>query len=190
MSAKTSTPIHPVLSSRRSPRSFDESAAMTKEDLLAILEAARWAPSANNFQPWRFHVGVRGDEVFQGLIETLIPFNASWAKRASTLVLTSYINQNEDGTPRAISGFDTGLAVSQLTFEAHSRGFVAHQMAGFDSEKAAETFGLPKNITPLVVIAIGKQGPVEQLEGVMLEREIATRERKDLAEIVIAGLPN
>lgn len=190
MSAKTSTPIHPVLSNRRSPRSFDENAAMTKEDLLAILEAARWAPSANNFQPWRFHVGVRGDEVFQGLIETLIPFNASWAKRASTLVLTSYINQNEDGTPRAISGFDTGLAVSQLTFEAHSRGFVAHQMAGFDSDKAVEIFGLPKNISPLVVIAIGKQGSLEQLEGVLLERETATRERKELSDLVIAGLPN
>ena len=62
MIAKTATPIHPVLANRRSPRSFDASATISKEDLLAILESARWAPSANNFQPWRFHVGVRGDE--------------------------------------------------------------------------------------------------------------------------------
>jgi len=190
MNAHTATPIHPVLTSRRSPRSFHATAVISKEDLLGILEAARWAPSANNFQPWRFHVGVRGDEVFNAALSTLVPFNQSWANRASALVVVSIVNQNEDGSPRAISGFDAGLAVSQLTFEAHSRGQVVHQMAGFDADKASETFGLPSNITPLVVIAIGSQGPAEQLEGVLFERETAPRVRKDLSEIVLAGLPN
>ena len=190
MIAKTVTPIHPVLTSRRSPRSFDASATISKEDLLAILEAARWAPSANNFQPWRFHVGVRGDEIFEKALATLAPFNQSWANRASALVVVSVINENDDGTPRAISGYDAGLAVSQLTFEAHSRGQVAHQMAGFDAANAVESFELPSNITPLVVIAIGTQGPAEQLEGVLLERETAPRQRKELSEIVLAGLPN
>ena len=190
MIAKTATPIHPVLTTRRSPRSYDASETISKVDLLAILEAARWAPSANNFQPWRFHVGVRGDDVFEKLIEVLSPFNATWAQRASALVMVSVINQNDDGTPRAISGFDAGLAVSQLTFEAHSRGQVAHQMAGFDAAKAAESFGLPANITPLVVIAIGTQGPANQLEGVLFERETAPRQRKELSEIVLAGLPD
>ena len=190
MSAETATPIHPVLTNRRSPRSFDANATITKEDLLAILEAARWAPSANNFQPWRFHVGVRGDEVFNTALAALVPFNQSWANRASALVMVSIINQNDDGTPRLISGFDAGLAVSQLVFEAHSRGQAAHQMAGFDVANATESFGLPSNLTPQVVIAIGTQGPAEQLEGVLLERETARRERKDLSEIVLAGLPN
>ena len=190
MTAKTATPIHPVLTNRRSPRSFDANAAISNEDLLAILEAARWAPSANNFQPWRFHVGVRGDELFNSILATLVPFNQSWANRASALVLVSIVNQNEDGTPRPISGFDAGLAVSQLTFEAHSRDQVAHQMAGFDAAKATETFELPSQTTPIVVIAIGTQGPAEQLEGVLLERENAPRQRKDLSEIVLAGLPN
>jgi hypothetical protein len=104
--------------------------------------------------------------------------------------MVSIVNQNEDGTPRLISGFDAGLAVSQLTFEAHSRGQVAHQMAGFDAAKAAQTFELPTQIAPIVVIAIGTQGPAEQLEGVLLERENAPRERKELSEIVLAGLPN
>jgi nitroreductase len=190
MIAKTATPIHPVLANRRSPRSFDATSMISKEDLLAILESARWAPSANNFQPWRFHVGVRGDEVFAAILATLVPFNQSWANRASALVMVSIVNQNEDGTPRAISGFDAGLSVSQLTFEAHSRGQVAHQMAGFDAAIATESFGLPKNITPIVVIAIGTQGSPDQLEGILLERENAPRERKELAEIVLAGLPN
>jgi nitroreductase len=190
MSANTATPIHPVLSNRRSPRSFDATATISNEALVAILEAARWAPSANNFQPWRFHVGVRGDEVFNSILATLAPFNQSWANRASALVLVSIVNQNEDGTPRALSGFDAGLAVSQLTFEAHSRDQVAHQMAGFDAAKAAETFALPAEIAPIVVIAIGTQGPAEQLEGVLLERENAPRQRKELSEIVLAGLPN
>ena len=190
MSASTSTPIHPVLSNRRSPRSFDATATISNEALVAILEAARWAPSANNFQPWRFHVGVRGDEVFNSILATLVPFNQSWANRASALVLVSIVNQNEDGTPRPISGFDAGLAVSQLTFEAHSRDQVAHQMAGFDAAKAAQTFELPNQIAPIVVIAVGTQGPAEQLEGVLLERENAPRQRKELSEIVLAGLPN
>lgn len=190
MSANTVTPIHPVLSTRRSPRSFDATAIISNDDLLAILEAARWAPSANNFQPWRFHVGVRGDDVFDSVLATLVPFNQSWANRASALILVSIVNQNEDGTPRPISTFDAGLAVSQLTFEAHSRGQVVHQMAGFDAEKATETFALPAEITPIVVIAIGVQGPAEQLEGVLLERETAPRQRKDLSEIVLAGKPN
>ena len=190
MIANTATPIHPVLTNRRSPRSFDATATIANNDLLAILEAARWAPSANNFQPWRFHVGVRGDEVFNSILATLAPFNQSWANRASALVMVSIVNQNEDGTPRPISGFDAGLAVSQLTFEAHSRGQVAHQMAGFDSAQAAQTFELPAQIAPIVVIAIGTQGPAEQLEGVLLERENAPRQRKDLAEIVLAGLPS
>ena len=190
MSATTSTPIHPVLSNRRSLRSFDATATISNETLVAILEAARWAPSANNFQPWRFHVGVRGDEVFNSVLATLVPFNQSWANRASALVLVSIVNQNEDGTPRPISGFDAGLAVSQLTFEAHSRGQVAHQMAGFDPAQAVQTFELPAQIVPIVVIAIGTQGPAEQLEGVLLERETAPRQRKDLTEIVLAGLPN
>lgn len=190
MSANTATPIHPVLSTRRSPRSFDATATISNDDLLAILEAARWAPSANNFQPWRFHVGVRGDEVFNSVLATLVPFNQSWANRASVLILVSIVNQNEDGSPRPISSFDAGLAVSQLTFEAHSRGQVVHQMAGFDAANAVETFGLPAEITPIVVIAIGDQGPAEQLEGVLLERETAPRQRKDLSEIVLAGKPN
>ena len=189
MSATTSTPIHPVLTNRRSPRSFDATATISNEALVAILEAARWAPSANNFQPWRFHVGVRGDEVFNSILDTLISFNQSWANRASALVMVSTVNQNEDGSPRPISGFDAGLAVSQLTFEAHSRGQVAHQMAGFDAAKAAATFELPEAIAPIVVIAIGTQGPAEQLEGVLLERENAPRQRKELSEIVLAGLP-
>lgn len=190
MSAITSTPIHPVLTNRRSPRSFDANINISNNDLLAILEAARWAPSANNFQPWRFHVGVRGGEVFNSILATLVPFNQSWANRASALVLVSVVNQNEDGTARPISGFDAGLSVSQLTFEAHSRGHVAHQMAGFDALKAAQTFDLAAAISPIVVIAIGAQGPAEQLEGVLFERENAPRQRKELTEIVLAGLPN
>lgn len=190
MIAKTATPIHPVLTNRRSPRSFDANATISNEDLLAILEAARWAPSSNNFQPWRFHVGVRGDEVFNTALATLAPFNQSWANRASALVVVSIMNQNEDGTPRPISGYDAGLAVSQLTFEAHSRDQVVHQMAGFDAIKAVQAFELPIEIEPIVVIAIGTQAPAEQLEGILLERETAPRQRKELSEIVLAGLPN
>ena len=84
--AETAVEIHDLIAERRSPRSLDETADMSSEDLLGILEAARWAPSANNFQPWQFVAGKRGDENFNFLLECLVPFNQSWSKRAAAFI--------------------------------------------------------------------------------------------------------
>ncbi len=190
MKAQTEVEIHEVLANRRSPRSLDSTAVLPKEDLLAILEAARWAPSANNGQPWRFFVGNRGDAVFTQILDSLASFNQGWAHRSSTLVLVAGVHTRADGTPNKGFLYDCGLAVSQMVFEVHHRGYVAHQMTGFDASKAAENLGVESSLTPVAVISIGTQAPSEQLQGAMLEREIAPRERKELSEIVIKGLPN
>ena len=190
MKAQTEVEIHEVLANRRSPRSLDSTAVLPKEDLLAILEAARWAPSANNGQPWRFFVGNRGDAVFTQILDSLASFNQGWAHRSSTLVLVAGVHTRADGTPNKGFLYDCGLAVSQMVFEVHHRGYVAHQMTGFDAAKAAENLGVDSLLTPVAVISIGTQAPSEQLQGAMLEREIAPRERKELSEIVIKGLPN
>ena len=185
--AHTSVEIHDLIAERKSPRSLDANAVIGKEDLLAILEAARWAPSANNLQPWQFIAGVRGDENFAALLETLAPFNQSWSKRASAYVAIAGIPTKEDGSPIPTFMYDCGLAAAQLTIEAHHRGYVVHQMAGFDHEKAAELF---VGAQPIVIMAIGKQAPAELLEGPAYDREVAPRTRKELSEIVVKGLPN
>jgi nitroreductase len=179
MRAETSVPVNEIIATRRSPRSFDEDAVISNEDLVGILEAARWAPSAFNGQPWRFFVGKRGDELF----------NQSWAQRSSALLLVAAKTIKSDGTIHADYQFDCGLAVGQLVIETHHRGLIAHQMTGFDKAIAQEKLSLAAELVPVVVIAIGKQDAPEKLSGPLLEREQAKRERLSLAEIVVKGLP-
>jgi nitroreductase len=190
MKAQTAVEINEVLANRRSPRSLDATAVLSKEDLVAVLEAARWAASAFNSQPWRFFVGHRGDEVFAQILDSLAPFNQSWSYRSSALILVAGVHSAEDGTPNKGYLYDCGLAVAQLVMETHHRGLVAHQMTGFDAPKAAQNLGVDVSLLPVAVIAIGKQAPAEQLEGPLLERENAPRVRKSLEEIVVKGLPN
>ena len=189
MKAQTAVEINEVLANRRSPRSLDATAVLAKDDLLAILEAARWAASAFNSQPWRFFVGHRGDEVFAQILDSLAPFNQGWSYRSSTLILVAGVHSNEDGTPNKGYLYDCGLAVSQMVMETHHRGLVAHQMTGFDAAKAAQNLGVDVSLLPVAVIAIGKQASPAQLEGALLERENAPRVRKSLEEIVVKGLP-
>jgi nitroreductase len=184
--ADTSVEIHDLIAERRSPRSLDGNAQISNEDLLALLEAARWAPSANNLQPWQLIAGKRGDENFTSLLECLVAFNQSWSQRASAYIALAGVPTQADGKENPTFMYDCGLAAAQLTIEAHHRGYVVHQMAGFDHEKAAALF---KGATPIVIMAIGKQAPAEQLEGPAYDREIAPRTRKELSEIVIKGLP-
>lgn len=189
MTAETSVQINSVLARRRSPRSFVANKPLAKEDLTAILEAGRWAPSAFNAQPWRFYVGQHGDEIFAQIFDSMGDFNKEWAKRASALVLVAGTNTREDGNPHPSFQYDCGLAVAQMVMEAHDRGLIAHQMTGFDFPKAATNVGAPANLTPVVIVAFGHQGGVEQLTEAMAEREVAPRHRKPLSEIVMKGLP-
>ena len=171
--AITSVNIHPILAERWSPRSLNDQATISTEDLTGLLEAARWAPSASNAQPWRFIIARRNDENFNKIKETLVGFNQAWSP---------------NGTDRPISLFDSGLSTAHLSFEAHHRGYVVHQMAGFDSDALAATFGLPSSQEAVVVLAIGKQAPAEALgEGAVLERETAPRERIALHDLIISG---
>ena len=189
MRAITSVDIHPLFAERRSPRTFDEVATIPTTDLLAILEAARWSPSSSNNQPWRFLVGQRGDEVFNGILQTLVSFNQGWAFRASALILVTGVNRRPDGAVNAGYQYDCGLSAAQLTLEAHSRGYAAHQMGGFDKAQAAEIFELSEELTPVIAIAIGQEGSIDQLDEDMAAREKAPRTRKELSEIVLRGLP-
>jgi nitroreductase len=190
MRAETSIPVNEIIATRRSPRSLNESAVISNEDLRAILEAARWAPSAFNGQPWRYFVGKRGDELFTQILSSLGEFNQMWARNASALVLVASKTVKADGTtPHGDYLFDCGLSVAQLVIEAHDRGLVAHQMTGFDKAIAQSAVSMSEDLVPVVVVAIGTQDLPEKLSGPMLERELAKRERLPLEEIVVKGLP-
>jgi len=189
MKAETSVPVHEIIASRRSPRSFNESATINNEDLTAILEAARWAASAFNGQPWRFFVGKRGDEVFGQILSSLGDFNKSWAKNSSALILVAGKTTRQDGSIHADYQYDCGLAVAQLVIETHHRGLIAHQMTGFDKAVAQDALSIAPELIPVVVVAIGTQDVPEKLAGPLLEREMAKRERLPLSEIVVKGLP-
>jgi len=186
--AITSVDIHPILAQRWSPRSFDPAATISTEDLTGLLEAARWAPSANNVQPWRFIIARRNDENFDKIKGTLVGFNQAWSPNAAAYIVIVANMKNEDETDRSISLFDAGLATAHLSVEAYHRGYAVHQMAGFDHSALNSAFGLPSSQDAVVVLAIGKQAPAEALgEGAIFEREVAPRERIALGELIISG---
>ncbi len=190
MRAQTSTPVNEIIATRRSPRSFNATAEISDSDLLAILEAARWAPSAFNGQPWRYFVGKRGDEVFGEILSSLGEFNQMWAKSASALILVTSTTIKGDGSPHADYQYDCGLSVAQLTIEAHDRNLIVHQMTGFDKGIAKSAVEIGDDLVPVVVVAVGVQDAPEKLTGPLLERELAPRQRLPLATIVVKGLPS
>ncbi|MFM5968125.1 MAG: nitroreductase family protein, partial [Micrococcales bacterium] len=121
--AVTAAPILPILAERWSPRSFDESYALTEQEVLSILEAARWAPSANNAQPWRFSVLHRGSELFNSAVEQgLTGWNQAWAPKASALVILSVVFKNAEGKENPWVDYDAGLAAANLTAQATALG--------------------------------------------------------------------
>jgi nitroreductase len=161
---------------------------ISTEDVTALLEAARWAPSSYNFQPWRFIISRQGDETFQKICEAISGFNQVWAPNASALVAVVVEQKTEGHIYPPIALFDTGLAVAQLTVEAHHRGFVVHQMIGFDKERMNKSFDISGQRDCIVILAIGRQGPPENLpEGQAREREVLPRERSPLSDLIISG---
>jgi nitroreductase len=185
--ADSAVEMHPILAERWSPRSFDGNAELSNVDVTALLEAARWAPSANNLQPWRFVISRRGDYKFAQMIDAMTGFNKVWAPKASALILVGAVTTQADGTHRPGALYDAGLAVSLLTVEAHHRGQVVHQIGGFSHDALKAEFHLPEEITPIVILAIGKQAPADALDDPKLvDREISARSRKPLDELILS----
>lgn len=185
--AHTSTPIHPVLAARWSPRAYDASATLGLADLTASFEAARWAPSANNWQPWRYIVGFRGDATFQTIVDSLAGWNGAWAPNAAALVATIVEESTPDGNPNPYALFDLGQSVASFTFQAHSDGLYVHQMAGTDAEALSKAFNLPSGFRVFHVFAVGARAEADTLPEELAKRETAPRVRHELKEIVRHG---
>jgi nitroreductase len=172
-------PIHDQFTERWSPRAF-KATVLTEVELLPLFEAARWAPSASNHQPWRFAYGLRGDEGFARIAEALVPGNRLWAEKAGALVAvasaTTVLREGK-AAPNPWHAFDSGTAWGYLALQAHLAGLAAHAMGGFDAEKLAENLKLPEGYVLHAVVAVGHRGDADLLSEPLKSREVPNGRR-------------
>ena len=187
--AITSAEIAPVLANRWSPRAYDVNHSASQHELLSILEAGRWAPSANNAQPWRFSIATRGSELFDQIVSALTGFNQAWAPNASALLVISVLNQKADGTPYPGALLDAGLAAQNMMIQTEELGLAAHPIGGMVHDEMRKVLELADNLDPIMAMTIGKRADASVLEGPAYEREVAPRVRLELDEIVLHGKP-
>lgn len=188
--AVTAAAISPVLAERWSPRAFDETYEISQHELLSILEAGRWAPSANNMQPWRYSVAKRGTELFDQMVGAMSGFNQAWAPRASAVIVVSIFKQKPDGTPYEVAMLDAGLTSQNMMIQTAELGLAAHPIGGLVHEQMAQVLDLSDDLRPVLALAIGKRADASVLEGTpAYEREVAARVRHDLDDIVLHGKP-
>jgi nitroreductase len=185
--ATTIAPISEIHATRWSPRSFDDAAELTRDAIVASLEAARWAPSANNVQPWRFVVGFRGDDTFDTIAANLMSFNAAWAPKASALVVNIAHTSDAEGKENAYALYDLGQAVAHFTLQASHDGLFTHQMGGINRDELAAAFNVPAGFSVISVTAVGALGAADALPEPLFEREVAPRTRIELDDIVSYG---
>ncbi len=169
---------------RWSPRAFADRDVST-DDLKKIFEAARWAASSYNEQPWRFLIGHRGDAAYEKIFAALVEFNQSWAKSAPVLILSvAKKNFTQNGHPNPYNIHDTGAATAYLSLQATELGLHTHSMAGFDKEKARALFNIPSDYDIGAVTALGYLGDPDTLSEHARQIELSPRTRKPLSEIV------
>ncbi len=186
--ATTDYPVHELIRARWSPRAFADK-PIAPEVLRSLFEAARWAPSSANEQPWSFIVATKDDTATHAkLLSTLAESNRVWAKDAPLVgIAVSKLTFARNGSPNRNALYDTGAAMAYLTMEATSRGLFVHQMGGFDSRKAAELFSIPAGWEPIAAFTIGYPGDPQSLPETLRERELGPRTRKPLSEFVMSG---
>ncbi len=188
MRAATDHPVHDLIAARWSPYAFADR-PVAKADLLSLFEAARWAASSYNEQPWSYLVATKDDpSEFSRLLSCLVEGNQAWAKNAPVLALgCTSLKFARDGRPNAAAVHDLGLASGNLALEATARGLVVHQMIGILPDKAREAYQIPEGVQPLTGLAIGYPGAAAVLPENLRPRDAARRPRKPLAAFVYGG---
>lgn len=186
--ARTDHAIDETIASRWSPYAYDGT-AVPRDDLLAVFEAARWAASAFNEQPWRYLVASRDDAAeFERLLSCLVEANQAWAREAGALALgVVSLRYARNDKVNGTAHHDLGLASANLTLEAARRGYQAHQMAGILPDRARELYGIPDGFEAHTGIALGTPAAPEAAPEKLRGRDEAPRERKPLTETVFTG---
>lgn len=184
----TGLPIHPLLAERHSPRAFDPR-AIEGEKLAVMFEAARWAPSCYNDQPWYFIVAQRNQgDAWQRALDCLVPFNQTWAATAPVLLIcVTRLNFSHNGNANRHSVYDLGLAMGCLLIEGMHQGIFVHQMAGFDVARTRSEFAVPEGFDVVAMAALGYRGDSSVLPQGVEEKDPKLRERKPNAEFVFDG---
>ena len=187
-SAAAGYPIHELIRERWSPRAFLPK-PVEPGKLLSVLEAARWAPSSSNEQPWSFLVATAEErEEFAKMLGCLVEGNQVWAKAAPVLMISIVKKSfSKTGKPNRSALHDVGLASENMTLEAVAQGLAMHGMAGIEREKIQEVYSLPEDCEAVAAWALGYGGEPDLLEGALREREMAPRQRKELKEFVFGG---
>ncbi|HTY10258.1 MAG TPA: nitroreductase family protein [Bacteroidota bacterium] len=182
-------PVHPLLMARKSPRAFADR-PVEPEKLRSLLDAARWAPSASNTQPWRFIVASKErPEEHRRMANLLFEGNKVWAEKAPLLILSAaQVNDASSGKTNRFALYDVGSATQNLLLQASALGLASHVMGGFHAEEAKATFNIPAEFEPAAVIAVGYQGETESLPRHLQEREMMPRVRKPLTEFVFGEI--
>jgi len=180
--------IHDLIKRRWSPRAFSDR-PVEPGTLRSLLEAARWAPSSNNEQPWNFIVATKDNQAeFSRLLSCLVEGNSLWAQHAPVLMVSvARMSFEDDGKPNRHAFHDVGQAVANLLVQATALGLMAHQMAGFHPDKVRELYGVPKEFEPVAAMALGYPGDPQSLPERLRTRELAPRERKPLTGFVFTG---
>jgi len=188
--AVTAVPVADVLALRWSGRAYDPRKAVAREQVLALLEAARWAPSCFGDQPWRYVICDRNADAtaWQTAFECLVPGNQAWAANAPVLILsladTLFVH---NGKPNRWAQYDTGAASMSLCVQATALGLMAHQMGGFDADRARGAFGIPDQYVPMSMMTVGYQVDERDLPAEARERELAPRDRRAIGQTFFAG---
>lgn len=182
--APTDIAIHPLISDRWSTRAYADR-AVDHTHVIALLEAARWAPSAYNVQPWRFVVfeKEKDTEAFSKAFETLVPFNQTWNANAQVLIAVLADAIGPKGAPNPTASYDAGAAALSLLLQAHAQGLAAHAMSGFDADAFRRAFAIPERFLPLSIISVAHHGDAQSLPEALAEREAVPRTRLPLDEI-------
>ncbi len=178
--------IEPILFHRWSPRAMSGE-QISEQELMTLFEAARWAPSSYNAQPWRFLYARRGTANWDRFFDLMVEFNQSWTKHAAVLVVVvsrKTFESNDQAAPT--HSFDAGAAWQNLALQGSTMGLVVHGMQGFDYEKARAVLNIPEHFQVDAMIAVGKPGKREDLPEDLQEREQPS-DRKPVAEIAIEG---
>lgn len=181
----TEYPIDDIFLKRHSPRAMSGE-KISEEELMTLFEAARWAPSSYNLQPWRFIYAMRETKEFENMFSFLIDFNKSWCINAGVLIVTISKKVDDKGRANVTHSFDTGSAWENLSLQASYMGLVAHGMSGLDYSVAKEKLGIPDDYNVEMMIAVGKPGKIENLPEALRAHEKIS-DRKPLKEIVFEG---
>ena len=188
--AMTSVPINDLAARRWSPRAFDAKRGVTPEQTMALIEAARWAPSCFGEEPWRFLVWDRTRDAggWQKAFDCLSENNRKWVKNVPLLFLACAGSKLNNGNPNRWAQYDTGMSALALVVEAVAQGLAAHQMGGFDMAKTRAAFAIPEEYTPMAMIAVGYQAAPEALDDEETRaKELKPRGRKPVAERFYGG---